>query len=64
MHIEALEGGTSLSGVDERAPEQVARDFLGVHIGQHNARVITAQLESEASQAIRGGAHNRLTGLG
>ena len=64
VDVEALERRAGLTGVDERTPEQVARDLLSVHVGQHDAGVVASQFQGQTSEPVSGGTHDGLAGLG
>ncbi|KQR97123.1 hypothetical protein ASG00_12700 [Microbacterium sp. Leaf351] len=54
VHVQALERGARLAGVDERTPEDVRRDGRGIRPRQHDARIIAAELERETGEVVRG----------
>ena len=53
--VQPLERGAGLPVVDERAPEQALRDPFGVDVGEHDARVVAAELQGEPGQVARAG---------
>src|SRR5699024_9277866 len=63
-NIQTLHCGTSLTGVDECAPEEALGDFLSVDIVKHNASVVAAELQGHARKGSGGGFHNLAAGLG
>lgn len=64
VHVQALHRGARLARVDERAPEQVLRDGLRVGAGQHDRRVVAAELERQAGEVAGGCLDDLAPGLG
>ena len=53
VHVQPLECGASLSGVDKGTPEQVLGDGRRVGIREDDARVVAAELKSQAREVPR-----------
>ena len=54
LHVEALEGDAELAGVGERAPHGTPCSGIQVSVRQHEHRVLAAELQAEADEALPG----------
>ena len=64
VNVQTLGGVTELGVVLEGSPEQFGGNGLGIHIGQHNSRIVAAQLQCYPLDRVRCRAHHMATSFG
>src|SRR4029077_7833102 len=62
VHVQALEGRTGLSGVEEAATEKLLEQRINVRARQFRACIVPPELERHALEALSGTAHDLLAG--
>ena len=60
MHKDALDRHADLAGIEHRALENFGRCIFWVNVGQHDSRVVAAELERDLLESRSAGSHDLL----